>query len=90
MNNQPPTSSRARPRAQLGTVLGVAAVLAGLGLFWSASENHYRACVEKAAAKYPAVPVSAFVGKDKSAVGPLKVSFVRERDRAVSDCHHIF
>ena len=50
-----------------------------------ASETEKRACVEKAQARYPAIPVSAFT-RNRTAVGPLKVSFVAERAKAVSDC----
>lgn len=39
--------------------------------------------MEKAEAKFPAVPVSAFSGKQ---TGPLKVSFVSERAKAVDEC----
>ena len=45
-----------------------------------------RACIEEAEARYPAVSVSAFVTRDRSASGPLKLSFVRERQRAVAAC----
>ena len=54
-------------------------------IVWIASEQHYRSCIAKASARYPAVPVSAFTGKD---VGPVKVSFVKERASAVNSCHH--
>jgi hypothetical protein len=75
--------------AALGRV-GIAAMIAValivIALLWTASEMHYRACVEKAEAKFPAVPVSAFTGR---ATGPLKVSFVNERSKAVDDCGHL-
>jgi hypothetical protein len=38
-------------------------------------------------ARYPAVAVSAFTGR---ATGPLKVSFVAERARALDDCGRFF
>jgi hypothetical protein len=69
-----------------GIALLVAAVLAALALLWMASEAHVSSCVEKAEAKFPATPVSAFNGK---ATGPLKVSFVKERTAAVEDCGRI-
>jgi hypothetical protein len=62
-------------------------VLSAVALVWMAGEAHYRSCVERANAAFPAVPVSAYVGTDKTAVGPLKVSFVRERTKALGDCH---
>lgn len=40
--------------------------------------RNYRACVEKAEAKFPAVPVSAFSGKQ---TGPLKVSLLASARR---------
>jgi hypothetical protein len=81
------------PRSSAGTAAlgsaGIVAIVAGvlvvIALLWTASEMHYRACVEKAEAKFPAVPVSAFTGKQ---TGPLKVSFVSERGKAVDDCGH--
>ena len=70
-----------------GLVALIAIALIAIALLWNASEAHYRACVEKAEAKYPAVAVSAFSGRD---TGPLKVSFVSQRSKAVEDCGHIF
>lgn len=64
------------------TVLG-AAVVAALALLWSAGESHYRSCVAAAQARYPATPVSALSSRE---TGPLKLSFVRERQNAVEDC----
>ena len=69
-----------------GITLLVAAVLVALALLWMASEAHVSSCVDKAQAKFPPVPVSAFNGK---ATGPLKVSFVKERTAAVDDCGRI-
>ena len=57
-----------------------------LSVFWIAAESHYRSCIAKANAKFPAVAVSAFNGK---ATGPLRVSFVTERQKAVDDCHRL-
>jgi hypothetical protein len=65
----------------LGAILAVALIV--LSLLWIGSSMQKRACVEQAAATYPAVPVSAFSGRD---TGPLKVSFVRERAEAVDGC----
>lgn len=70
--------------------VAISAAVVAVSLFWSASEAHYRGCLEKVATKYPAVAVSAFVGRDKGNVGPLKASFVRERSKAAEDCHRIF
>jgi hypothetical protein len=52
----------------------------------SADATERRACIEAAEARFPAVSVSAFVTRDRSASGPLKLSFVRERQRAVAAC----
>ena len=57
-------------------VILVCAVLATL-------ETRYRSCIARAEAAYPAVPVSAFTTQD---TGPLKVSFVEERQRALDEC----
>jgi hypothetical protein len=65
----------------LGAIFAVALIV--LSLLWLGSSMQTRACVEEAAAKYPAVPVSAFSGRD---TGPLKVSFVRERTEAIDGC----
>jgi hypothetical protein len=78
---QPPGRSRGPVRI----ALIVALALVALSLVWIASEQHYRSCIARAQARYPAVPVSAFNRKD---VGPVKVSFVNERMKAVDDCHH--
>jgi hypothetical protein len=50
-------------------------------------ESRYRSCIARAEARYPAVAVSAFTGR---ATGPLKVSFVDERARALDDCGRFF
>ena len=76
---------------QWGPIAGVVAVasllLIGIGLVWLADEAHYQGCIARVNSKYPAVPVSAFAGS-KVAVGPVKVSFVRERTKALEDCGH--
>ena len=73
-----------------GPALGIAAILAValivMSLLWIASEMHLRACVEKAEARFPAVPVSSFSGPE---TGALKVSFVKERQEAVDECGRI-
>jgi hypothetical protein len=61
----------------------VAAAVAALALLWGASESHYRSCVTAAQARYPATPVSALSTRE---TGPLKLSFVRERQAAVDEC----
>jgi hypothetical protein len=65
----------------------VAIVVVAVSLFWLAAESHYKSCIAQANAKYPAVPVSANNG---TVTGPLKLSFVSERQKAVDDCHRIF
>jgi cytochrome oxidase assembly protein ShyY1 len=67
-------------------VLAIAGVVVAVALWRLAGETSERACIEAAEAKYPAAPVSAFVTRDRSATGPLKLSFVRERTRAVDAC----
>jgi hypothetical protein len=58
----------------------VLAFLLGL-LFYG--EARYRSCIARAEAEFPAVPVSSF---NQRATGPLKVSFVEERARALDAC----
>ena len=70
---------------RVGAVAAIA--LIAISLLWIASEMHYRSCVTKAEAQYPAVPVSAFARQNTT--GPVKVSFVNERTKAVADCHHL-
>jgi hypothetical protein len=70
-----------------GAVAVVSMALIGIGLIWLASEAHYSGCVARANAEFPAVPVSAFAGS-RTATGPVKVSFVQERAKAVKDCSH--
>jgi hypothetical protein len=73
-------------RIPLAAVLAVASIFIAIALTNLASAADKRACIEKAAAQFPAQPVSAYVTRDKTAVGPLKVSFVAERARAVKKC----
>ena len=68
----------------VGIVAAIAIVV--LSVLWMAAESHYRSCIAKANAKYPAVAVSAFNGK---ATGPLRVSFVSQRQAAVDSCHRL-
>ncbi|HEX8068172.1 MAG TPA: hypothetical protein VF520_16775 [Thermoleophilaceae bacterium] len=70
----------------LALVACLSGVVAAVGLCKLASATSERACIERAAAKYPAESVSAVVTKDRTATGPLKLSFVTERARAVDDC----
>ena len=72
----------------IGIVAGAA--IAVLSLVWIGGSENYKSCVEAAEAKYPAVPVSAFVTEDPGEVGPLKVSYVQERADAVDDCSRFF
>ncbi|HEX8054874.1 MAG TPA: hypothetical protein VF517_17955 [Thermoleophilaceae bacterium] len=77
----------------LTTLLLIVALFATIGIWKQAGATsdeadatEKRACIESAEARYPAVSVSAFVTRDRSASGPLKLSFVRERQRAVAAC----
>jgi hypothetical protein len=89
----PPASPAGAVRARRPGVgpLALAAVTAvvviAVCLVWMAGESHYRSCIAQANAKFPAVPVSAFNGR---ATGPLRVSFVDERTKAVGDCSRFF
>jgi hypothetical protein len=73
------------PRAG-GIAVVVAVALAVVSLVVLALESRYRSCVDAAEARFPAVAVSAF---NTRSTGPVKVSFVRERQRAVDDCHRL-
>ena len=85
MPDPPQRASRAQYRPGVApTAILVAIGLVVFSIVWMASSLHYRSCIAKAQAKYPAVPVSAFTGKD---IGPVKVSFVKERTKAVDNCH---
>jgi hypothetical protein len=79
------TQAMSRPSGLVAIAVVVTVALVVVSLVWIASEQHYRSCIASAQARYPAVPVSAFNRKD---VGPVKVSFVNERAKAVDDCHH--
>ena len=61
----------------------LALVIAAVALLWSASEAHYRGCVEQTAARYPPIAVSAFSGAQ---TGPLKVAYDKERSAALEGC----
>jgi hypothetical protein len=76
-----PVGSRRPPVAAW---LPLAAVLLAfpLGLLFY-GEARYRSCIARAEAEFPAVPVSSF---NQRATGPLKVSFVEERARALNAC----
>jgi hypothetical protein len=82
---QRPSTASGSPNA-LRIAVVVAVAVAALSALWGASESHYRSCVAAAQARFPAVPVSAFSGRG---VGPVKVSFVKERTAAVDDCHRL-
>ena len=93
MNEQLASDRSAQPPAQGGGLWGspitwgIALLVIAISLFWMASEQHYRACVDRAQAQYPAVAVSSLISQQ---TGPLKVSFVRERARALDGCGHFF
>ena len=69
----------------LAAVVAIVGIALTVALWRLGSETGERACVEAAQARYPAVAVSAFE-RNRSATGPLKISFVRERTRAVDAC----
>ena len=68
---------------RLSLALTIMAVVVSVAVFWGTMESHYRSCVMAAEARFPAVPVSALTTR---ATGPLKLSFVVERERAVNSC----
>lgn len=90
MNGRDEPGSSGRGRRPIALAVAASAVVIALSLLWSAAESHYRSCLAKVEAKYPAVPVSAFVGRDKQSVGPLKASFAKERGTAADACHRFF
>jgi len=75
-----------RPTRAIGIAAAVAVTLVVVSVVVLALESRYRSCVAAAEAKYPAVPVSAF---NTRSTGPVKVSFVEERQRAVDDCNRL-
>jgi hypothetical protein len=70
----------------LTLVIAVASVVVAIALWKTAGATDERACVEAAQAKYPAIGVSAFVTRDRRDTGPIKLSFVTERQKAVDAC----
>jgi hypothetical protein len=64
-------------------VIAIAAIVVALCALLLVGESRYRSCIARAEAEFPAIPVSSFTGR---ATGPLKVSFVTERARALDDC----
>lgn len=82
------TTPPARPAgaAKKSRVFAIAASVAALSLFWSATEDHYSACVQAQEARYPAVGVSAFYTED---TGPIKASYDTERREAVNKCKRL-
>ena len=76
-------ASRNPHRFRLRLVALVALVVIAVCFVDLAVQARTRTCISEAEARYPAVPVSAFSGEQ---TGPLKVSFVAERQRAVDDC----
>jgi hypothetical protein len=67
-------------------VIALASIIAAVALWKQAGATDDRACIEAAQARYPAVGVSAFVTEDRRDTGPIKLSFVAERQKAVADC----
>jgi hypothetical protein len=81
---EPRTAPASRRRPPVAAWLPLAALLLVflLGLLFY-GESRYRSCIARAEAEFPAVPVSSF---NQRATGPLKVSFVEERARALDAC----
>jgi hypothetical protein len=74
------TTRRLTP-ASIAVILAAAVVIVSAVLL--VAEARYRSCIARAEAEYPAVAVSSFGGNQ---TGPLKVSFVAERSKALDDC----
>ena len=70
-------------RSIAATVAAIALAVGALAFLWSASEAHFRGCVEEASARYPPIAVSAFSGEQ---TGPLKVAYDKERAAALDSC----
>ncbi len=70
----------------LTLVIAISAIVAAIALWRTADATGERACIEAANAKYPPVGVSAFVTRDRRDPGPIKLSFVAERQREVKRC----
>jgi hypothetical protein len=82
-----PFAERLRGLMPLFALVGcLAALIAAVGLWRLGSETGERACIERATARFPGVPVSAFVTRDRTATGPLKLSYIEERQKAVAAC----
>ena len=64
-------------------VITIAAAVSAVALWQMGSAAGREACIADAVGRYPAVPVSAFSGTQ---TGPLKLSFLNERQKAVSAC----
>ena len=70
----------------LMAVVAVVGIVIAVAVWKIAGETSDRTCIEAAQARYPAVSVSAFVTRSRAASGPLKLSFVKERQKAVDAC----
>jgi hypothetical protein len=64
----------------------VAALVVSICAVLLVAEARYRSCIARAEAAFPAVAVSSFNGQG---TGPLKVSFVAERQKALDDCGRV-
>jgi hypothetical protein len=77
-----PAAARGRTRL-LPWLPGAVLVLVFLFALLFYGEARYRSCIARAEAEFPAVAVSSFNQRD---TGPLKVSYVDERARALEGC----
>ena len=80
-----PTTTATAPPTRIAAVIAVLVLIVCALLL--VGESRYRSCIARAEADFPAVPVSAL---NSRVTGPLKVSFVTERSRALDDCGHWF
>lgn len=78
-----PMDDRSGLRVALAAIVAIGIVVSAVA-FWRMGEGLAdQACIAKAVAKFPAVPVSAYTGK---AAGALKLSFVSERQKEITSC----
>ena len=78
------TPTRSSPASIALIAAAVVVIVAAVLLV---AEARYRSCIARAEAEFPAVAVSSFTGRQ---TGPLKVSFVAERSKALDDCGRLF
>jgi cobalamin synthase len=84
MSNGTPRQALDATTGVIGIAAMVAVALVVISLVWIASEMHYRSCVAKVEARYPAVPVSAFARQSTTGQGLVRERAVEGRRRLSS------